>query len=250
MSGVLIVKPLPIAATPTVAGSGADNLRTEDPNEAWIAPSTASLTMDIDMGAAVTVDSFYLGYTNAAAAAAWTIASGTGLGTGLTVIKASGPMRAADSEGPRHHVFARIADPVTARYFRLTLAQAGASPLYVGALVVGLAFEKHREFGNGRTAVDVGARQDLPGGGFGIGDGVVKSQFAFSFIDLSETERNRLWSIEKDRGIRRPVVLVEDNDLTSGMNDAIHYGVFDRLQPFERANAREYKHAGMVIDWA
>jgi len=250
MSGVLIIKPLSIAATPTVTGSGAGNLLSFDPNEAWIAASTAALTIDIDMGTAVTVDSFYLGYTNAAAAATWTIASGTGLGTGLTTIKASGLMRAADSEGPRHHCFARLAAAVTARYFRLTLAQSGASPLYAGALALGLAFEKHREFGPGRTAIDTGTRQDLPGGGFGTGDGATKSQFTFSFVDLSQAERGRLWSIEKDRGIRKPVVLVEDLDLTSGMNEAIHWGVFDRLQPFERANAREFKHAGTVVDWS
>lgn len=250
MSGVLIVKPLPIAAEPTVAGSGADNLRTEDPNEAWIAPSTASLTMDIDMGAAVTVDSFYLGYTNAAAAAAWTIASGTGLGTGLTVIKASGPMRAADSEGPRHHAFARLSDPVTARYFRLTLAQAGASPLYAGALVVGLAFEKHRELGGGRTPIDTGTRQDLPGGGFGIGDGVVKAAFSCSFVDLTDAELARLWSITRDRGTRKPVLLVEDADAAAGLNDAIHYGTFDRFQAYEETDPDVARWACSHVEWA
>lgn len=249
MSGVLIIKPLTIAAVPTVTGSGAANLRTFDPNEAWVAPSTASLTMDIDMGAAVTVDSFYLGYTNAAAAATWTISSGTGLGTGLTVIKPSGLMRPADSEGPRHHAFARLAEPVTARYFRLTLAQAGGAALYAGALIIGLAFEKHREYGPGRAVIDTGTRQDLPSGGFGTGDGVVKAQFAFSFIDLTADETLKLWSIKKDRGLRKPVVLVEDADLTAGLNDAIHYGVFDRFQPIDRANAVDRRWAGAVVEW-
>lgn len=249
MSGVLIVKPLPIAAVPTVNGSGAANLLTADPNEAWIAASAAPLAMDIDMGAAIEADSFYLGYTNAATAAAWTIASGTGLGTGLTVIKPSGPMRAADSEGPRHHCFARLAAPVTARYFRLTLAQAGASPLFAGALVIGKAFEKHREYGPGRSAIDTGLRQDLPGGGFGTGDGVVKAQFAFSFIDITAAEERQLWSIKKDRGLRRPLVVVEDADLAAGQNEAIHYGVFDRFQPIERANAVDRRWAGALIEW-
>ncbi|KAK0340202.1 hypothetical protein LTR94_031482, partial [Friedmanniomyces endolithicus] len=143
MSGVLIIKPLAIAATPTVTGTGQANLLSADPNEAWIAASTAAVTIDIDMGSAVTVDSFFLGYTNAGAAATWTIARATGLGTGLTTIKASGLMRAADSEGPRHHCFARLGAAVSSRYFRLTLTQAGTAPLYVGALVLGLAFEKY-----------------------------------------------------------------------------------------------------------
>lgn len=250
MSGVLIIKPLAIAAVPTVTGTGAANLRTADPNEAWVAASTASLTMDIDMGAAVEVDSFYLGYTNAAAAASWTIASGTGLGTGLVVIKAAGPMRAADSEGPRHHAFARLAAPVTSRYFRLTLAQSGGSPLYAGALVIGSAFEKHREYGAGRSVIDTGTRQDLPGGGFGMGDGAVKAQFAFSFIDVTEAEERKLWSIRKDRGLRKPLVVVEDADLANGLNDAIHYGVFDRFQPVEKVEADTLRWAGSILEWA
>lgn len=250
MSGVLIIKPLAIAATPTVTGTGQANLLTADPNEAWIAASTAAVTIDIDMGSAVTVDSFFLGYTNAAAAATWTIARATGLGTGLTTIKASGLMRAADSDGPRHHCFARLGSAVSSRYFRLTLTQAGTAPLYVGALALGLAFEKYREYGPGRGAVDTSTREDLPGGGFGVGEGVVKSQFAFTFVDLTDAETRTLWSIKKDRGLTRPVILIEDADLTAGLNDAIHYGVFDRFQPIERASPRYRKWAGTVTDWA
>ncbi|SES01457.1 hypothetical protein [Sphingobium sp. YR768] len=249
MSGVLIIKPLPIAATPTVTGTGAANLLTVDPNEAWIAPSAASLTIDIDMGAAVTVDSFYLGYTNADAAATWAIQRGITLGGGLVTIKPSGAMRASDSDGPRHHCFARLAAPATSRFFRLILSQAGGQPLYAGALILGVAFEKHREFGEGRTPIDTGTRQDLPGGGFGIGEGVVKAQFAFTFADLTIAERNALWSIKKDRGLSRPVLLVEDADLATGMNDAIHYGVFERFQAYERVNPAYTRWAGSVIEW-
>lgn len=249
MSGVLIVKPLPVAAVPTVTGTGAANLLTADPNEAWVAPSTATLTMDIDMGVAVTVDSFYLGYTNAGLDATWTIEKGTGLGAGLAVIKPSGPMRAADSEGPRHHLFARLAVPVTARYFRLTLAQAGGAALYVGALILGLAFEKHRELGGGRTPIDTGTRQDLPGGGFGIGDGVVKAAFSCSFVDLTDAELARLWSIARDRGTRKPVLLVEDAEVTAGLNDAIHYGTFDRFQAYEETDPDVARWACAHVEW-
>lgn len=250
MSGVLIIKPLAVALAPSLPGSGQANLLTADPNEAWIASSAAAVAMDIDMGAAVSVDSFYLGYTNATAAATWTIAKGTGLGTGLTTIKAAGSMRAPDSEGPRHHCFARLAAPVSSRYFRLTLTQSGTVPLYAGALVVGRAFEKFREFGAGRTPVDTSTREDLPGGGFAIGEGVVKAQFAFSFVDLTEAEAAQLWSIKKDRGLTRPVVVVEDADLTSGMNEAIHYGVFERFQAYERLDPSNTRWAGSVLDWA
>lgn len=250
MSGVLIIKPLTMAAVPTVSGSGAANLLTADPNEAWIAASVASLTIDVDMGSVVAIDSFYLGYTNASATATWAIASGTGLGTGLTTRKPVDLMRPADSDGPRHHCFARLAAPVAARYWRFTLVQGGASPLYIGAMALGLAFEKFREYGDDRTAVDTGTREDLPGGGFGIGEGVVKSLFAFSFVDLTETEADQLWSIKKDRGLTRPVVVVENADLATGLNEAIHYGVFERFQARGRVSPRYRRWAGSILDWA
>jgi len=250
MSGVLIVAPLPIAAVPTVAGVGAANLRTADPREVWTAPSAAAVTMDVDMGAVVSVDSFFIGYTNAAAAATWSIATGTGLGAGLVTVQAATSLRAADSLGPRHHGFVRLAAPVASRYFRLVLTQSGATPLYAGALVIGRAFEKHREYGAGRTMIDTGERQDLVSGGFGMGDGTVKAQFAFSFIDLTDAEVHTLEGIQRDRGLRKPVVVVENADLTIGRNEAIHYGVFERFAANERQDPTSTKWAGTVVEWA
>lgn len=250
MSGVLIVNPMAVAAVPAVAGSGAANLLTYDPNEAWIATSAASATIDVDMGVAVSADSFFIGHTNADQAATWTIETGATLGSGLAIVKAAGPMRAADSDGPRHHAFARLVAPVVSRFFRFTLNQAGASPLFAGTLIIGRAFEKHREYGPGRTIIDTGAREDLPGGGFGIGDGTVKAQFAWSFIDLTDVELQRLWSIKKDRGLRKPLLVVEDADLTVGLNDAIHYGVLERGQAYERADADISRWAGSIVEWA
>lgn len=249
MSGTLIIAPEPIAAVAVTSGTGADNLLTPSPREIWLAGSTAAQNIDIDLGEPVAIDSFFVGSTNAATAAMWTIWNATGMGSGLTQIKAAGPARAADSLGP-HHCFHRLAEPVVSRYFRIQIAQAGAAPVYAGNVVLGLAFEKHREYGPGRTPIDTALRQDLTDGGFGFGDGVVKSSFAFSFIDLSAAEKNRLWAIEKRLGLRKPVLVVEDADLAAGMNEALHYGVFERFQPYERANSREWKHAGSVIDWA
>lgn len=82
-----------------------------------------------------------------------------------------------------------------------------------------------------------------------MGDGVVKAQFSFSFIDLTDAERNRLYSIKRDRGLRKPVLVVEDADLSAGQNEAIHYGVFERFQAYERTNPRKTRWAGSVLQW-
>lgn len=250
MSGVLIINPLAVAAAPDAGGTAPSNLLTADPNEAWVAASAAPVAIDIDMGGAVTADSFCLAYTNATVDATWTIYSATGLGAGLVEIVAARPMRAGDSVGPRHHCFVRAGQAVVSRYFRIVVDQGGAVPLFAGALVIGRAFEKHRERGPGRTLVDLGAREELMTGGFGMGDGVIKAQFAFSFIDLTDAEVYRLEAIQRDRGLRRPVLLVEDADLVIGQNEAIHYGVFERFQALERTDADVSRWAGSIVEWA
>lgn len=247
MSGVLIIAPSAIAAL-SGAGTGLTNLLTASPKEAWVA-NQFSLSIDIDMGAAVSVDSFFLGYSNATSAATWIIYSATGLGTGLTAIKAAGAMRAADSIGPGHHAFHRLATPVTSRYFRLTLTQTGASFLYAGTLVVGQAFEKYREMGGGRQMIDTGQRQALTDGGFGTGIGVTKPQFNFSFIDLSDAEVKQLWAVSAQVGLRKPVLVIEDAGLAIGQNEAIHYGVFARFEPYARSDPAATRWAFSHEEW-
>jgi hypothetical protein len=248
MSGTLIVAPLAHGAAPTAPGTGAGNLLTRDPKEAWIADGMGEKRINVDMGGVISIDAFFLGFTNATADAQWTIYSATGPGVGL-VARHSGAFRAADSIGPSHHGFVRLAAPVASRYFTIAVTQGGADPLYAGIVLLGLAFEKHREFGGGRTIIDTGTRQDLPSGGFGDGEGAIKAQFSWSFIDLTAAELRALWAIKVGRGTRAPLLVVEDADLTQGRNEAIHYGVFDRFQSYESVEADTNRWAGSVVEW-
>ena len=83
-----------------------------------------------------------------------------------------------------------------------------------------------------------------------MGDGVVKAAFSCSFVDLTDAELARLWSITKDRGTRKPVLLVEDTEATVGLNDAIHYGTFDRFQAYEETDADVARWACSHVEWA
>lgn len=247
MSGVLIVAPMAVAAL-SGTGTGLTNLLTASPKEAWVA-NLFSLSIDIDMGAAVSVDSFYLGYTNATSSATWIIYSATGMGTGLTQIKAAGAMRASDSIGPGHHAFHRLAAPVSSRYFRITLTQTGAALLYAGSLIIGKAFEKYRELGGGRQPIDTGSRQSLSDGGFGTGAGAFKAQFNFSFVDLTDAEVKQLWAIVAQVGLRSPALVVEDAALAIGQNEAIHYGVFERFEPYARSDPAATRWSFSHEEW-
>lgn len=224
-----------IAQIAVSSGSGADNLLTRSPREVWLAADAGGQTIDIDLGEERSIDSFFLGATNAAADASWSIWQGSSLGGGLSEIIAAQTMRAGDSLGPTHHAFTRMAAPVTGRYFRISISQGvGGDPLFAGALLIGLAFEQFRELGGGRQPIDTGTRNSQSDGGFGTAAGVVKALFNFSFIDLTDADLRRLWAIAYKVGLRSPCLTIEDADLAYGRNEAIHYGVFQTFQPYER----------------
>jgi hypothetical protein len=253
---MIILKPLDVAAPPTAggaagAGSGAANLLTPDPKEVWVAGAVGVSTIDIDLGAAMDVDTFFLGFTNATAGATWLIQKGTGLGTGLTdLVPAGTAMRAADSLGPRHHGLAHLAAVANARYFRITVTQTGAEPLQAGALMLGKAFVAPYELGGGRQAIDTGAREDLLGGGFGIGEGVVKAALRWTFIDLAPADRRALWELVRDRGETKPVLVVEElGEGDEGLNEEMHYGVLDQLEAYERQAPGQTRWALRMTEW-
>lgn len=249
-----ILEPLPIAATPTIAGtagagSGAANLLSASPREIWLAGDDGISTIDVDMGTAVDVQGLFLGFTNATTAATWKIEKGTGLGTGLTEIMATGAFRAADSLGPGHHGFAVLDDPVNARYFRLTVTQTSVA-LRAGVLAIGRIFQAPYEYGSGRILIDTSTREGLPDGGFGIGAGVIKSGYRWTFIDLSAADRRELWRLTSRRGEHRPVVVDEETGEGAGLNEELHYGLFNRFEPYEREAPDQSRWALSMEDWA
>ena len=249
-----IIEALSIAATPTIAGaagagSGAANLLTYSPREIWTATSVGLSTIDIDLGSAQDVAGFFLGFTNASSAATWSIQKGTGLGTGLSTIVASTGFRAADSIGPKHHGFAALAAPQNTRYLRLNVTQTGSAPLQAGILMVGKVFAAPYEFGGGRIPIDTSVKEVLPDGGFGIGEGVIKAGLRWRFIDLDAATRRELWRLVYGRGEARPIVVQEDTGEGAGLNEELHYGLFDRFEHYEREAPSQSRWALSMTEW-
>ncbi len=249
MSWHLVISPWPIAAVTPAGGTGGAMLLTPDPRETWAAADAAATSIVADLGQARSVDSIFLGFTNAGAAMSWTIEASAAPGGPWTLIQAAAPLRAADSLGPFHHGYAYLPAAQSWRYWRLSLSASGGAPLEAGVLMLGEAFAKPREVGGGRTLIDTGTRTDLVSGGFGMGGGTMKASFNWSYVDLTDAELRRLWAIGWDRGTRRPVLVVEDADLTAGRNEAMHYGVFDRFQAYERREADNTRWALSMVEW-
>lgn len=249
-----ILEPIAIAATPTIggsagAGTGAANLLTPSPREVYLAGAVGYSTIDIDLGAAQAVQGFWLGSTNATAAATWVIQKGTSLGGGLADIKADGAFRAADSLGPVHHGFAVLPAPVTSRYFRILVTQTGADPLLIGSLLVGNVFQAPYEFGGGRLPIDTSAIEELTDGGFGIGRGVVKSGYRWTFGDLTPAQRHGLWRLVYERGASAPTVVDEETGETDQRNEELHYGLFERFEPYARSSPGRTRWALSMREW-
>lgn len=255
MSNMIILRPLPVAA---YSGSytSIENAFTPDPKEVAVGfHGGSSEYVDIDLGAVVSVDTFFQGFTNALPTAVWAIQVRETMGGTITSTVLNNTLiRSPDGIGPRYHALHKTAAPVLARYLRIWFAQAATSAdpaPRLGVLAVGLAFRPtyNREWGGGRRIIDTGARESLLGGGFGIGEGAIKAAYQWTFGDLSDAETDALYALALARGETRPVIVVEDPDKTAGLMERIHYGLFTRFESFERRSQDKTRWSLTLEQW-
>lgn len=253
MKAVLIMAPLPMAAATSSRGSGAARLLTPDPKEAWLDSTIGSAaTLSVDLGSVQTIDTAFIGNTNAATGAAMTVRSGINASTEYNWPTAGilpAPYRIASR--PRHGL-AQLAVPVQARYVDFIITQpAGGQPMYVGNLALGLGFVPTwgSEYGGGRGVVDTGARERLLGGGFGVARGTRKANYAWTMGDLTDDEVQTLYALIYDRGETAPLVVIESPDNTAGLGERSHWCVADKLEPYERFAPGATRWAFSIEEW-
>lgn len=247
MSVLAIVRPLPLAS---VGGTleGAGYLITPDPKEAAVAASAVTKSIDIDLGSVQTIDTIFIGYTSDDGSGSFVAQSGTVNYTAT----ARGTIPAAPSLAPgqRRHFLQVAVTPYQARYIRLTSAfQAGYS---VGVVAVGLAFRPTygREYGSGRYITDTSSVQRLFGGGFGIDEGARVPGWSFTMGDLTDDEVDRLYAITWATGESRSILAIEDPDFTAGLNERIHWGLFAKIDAYERFAPGQSRWSLRVDEWA
>lgn len=252
MGTMIIIQPLTISAIAVSRGSGGANLLSPDPKEAWVDNAVGSaVNIDIDLGASTSWDCLMLGFTNASAAATWTITGGTA-GYTASTLKPSGALPAASRiNAPRRHGLFVKAAPSAERYIRLACTQPAGAPLQAGIVLVGQAFRPtwNREWGSGRRPIDLGNKTALPSGGFAAVAGGRKAGYSWTFGDLDDVEVDALYAIALDRGESRPLLVVEDPDATPGLNERIHYGLFDRFESYDRQQADKTRWAMSIEQW-
>lgn len=255
MANMLILSPVTASAISASRGSGAGNLLTPSPKEVWADSADGSaVTISIDYGAVVTVDTVLLGYVfPPVAGSTWTI---TGGATGYTdaTLKASGALRSVDTatRAPqRTHAFWNgVAANI--RYLRITVSQpAGGGALRAGVVLAGKAWRPmfNMEFGHGRRVIDTGTVASLPDGGFSTMAGARKRAFSWTLGDLTIAETDALEELLLDHGETVPLLVVADPDATTGQRTRIHYGLFTGLKAYERRNPAQTRFDFQFEEW-
>lgn len=252
---ILLCEPTPIASV-AVRGTGADNLLTADPREVWLDGAVGTpAVIEIDLGVERIVDTLFLGCLfNADPAATWFIRGGLAT-SDERLIMAPSPLRVPERDWRRRtmsHALWTGAEQLV-RYLRVAVTQPeGASPLAVGRLIVGDAFQPryNKEWGSGRGVKDMSTVTRLASGAVAVVEGGRYGTYGWTLGDLSEEETDRLYEMQLSVGESRPILVVEDPARTAGLRNRIHYGALIGLRAFERRNAVQTTWQMSIEDWA
>lgn len=259
MSNLLILDPVPIDGAWLFASSSAasfpvTNLVSPDPLVIWQTALGGALTLDLDLQADTAIDTVFLGYTDPVSSATWEIRGATASeGTGhLTnpgsVIMATDDLILTEAISP-YHAFWTGAEH-TMRHLRINLTNTGAN-FAAGVLQVGKSWRPtwNYEWESGRSLTDFSAKERLPSGTLSIDTRGIVADFRWTLGDLDDAELRQLWTIMKQHGASRPLLVVEDPDDTAGLNERLHYGVMKDLQRYSRTEAQKTKWEFTFEDW-
>lgn len=257
MKTSLIMAPRTLAYVTGTGGAIGSNVLTPNPKEVWVTGANLinAVILDHGAGAIEPWDTGHLGFVRGlTTAATFRVYRGTASGGPWTLMATMAVAAPGFDSRPRH-MAARAAATTTDRYVRLEIEAASGTPvLNVGVASAGSAWSPLWGYqqGAGRRAIDTGSRTRLLDGSFGINPGAIAKSWAWEFADLDETELLALERLVDSLGETRSVLVVENPDTAeAGINERIHWGMFTRLDQFERrAGDHSHRWAFYVEDWA
>jgi len=230
--GASITRPLAL----TISGTGMTGLQrllTPEPKEVAVAAGGA-VALTIDLGAVQLVDTVFIGFTSAPPTITLQLSYGVAGGFTSAFEPATAPL---DTRlfTPRRHFAVDLAASVSARY----IGVAGTLPAgtEIGVVAVGRRFcpAFGHEAGAGRPLSSTATTARRPDGGIGSDGGVTYGGFAWTYGDLTDSERDDLWAIVRDRGFDLPVLVVEEAGTPfSAQAERYHWGTFTRIDTYER----------------
>lgn len=230
----------------TAVTAGQERLLTPDPKEAFFSSGT-SVTVGLDLGASYSLDNFFLGFLSANVTAV-TVFTGASLGA-LTTNQ--GAMNLGPTTARRRHAWLKLGSPVSSRYVSFSVA-ASAGGWTAGVAVAGLALQPTwgHEWGSGRMVDDRSAKQPLFGGGYAIERGARVPGWQWTLGDLTDAELATAFDLLQDVGQSGPVLVSEDPGAAQpALNENIHYGLFDKLEAYERQSPGQSRMSFRLLEW-
>lgn len=249
MTAHAIVRPLPPAViTPTgFAAGAAAALASNEPKQVAVANGGAA-SIKLDLGAAVTFDTLFIGFTTDAGAGSFSCTCGnaTGAETALGVTNVL-PTKLI---GARRHFLLRLGAPVTARYVIMSNANLAAG-YQIGKFAVGLAFSPTYgpEFDHGAGIEDTAIVTNRKDGGLGMDPGVTVGTWNWQLGDLTDDERDTLYGILRYLGLSKPAIVIEGLGLATTLHESVHWCTFTRIEKYERYDAGLTRWAFTIRDW-
>jgi hypothetical protein len=224
------------------------NALTMDPKEAVAGTDTAYV--DLDLGAAYDLDTFYVGNLSAAAFSSLQLWYGATFQSRTT--QAPSALAVAAAGVRNRQAFVKLATPINTRYPSFRFGLTAPAAWSAGLLAVGDSIQPTwgHEWGAGRSVDDRSPKDTLISGGFGVDKRAVVPQWGFTVGDLTDAELDSLWDMVADVGASSPVVVCEDPSLAMPLlNKATHYGLFERPEAYERLVPGASRWSFKVTEW-
>jgi hypothetical protein len=203
-----------------------------------------NLIIDFDLGADMQIDTIAVLFTNLQPGAAWQLSAATqaqGAAYLATVpanfVSTSFGVLPINTPSRQHGIWAGSA--ITMRFLRINLVAPASNErvLRIGNIVIGarVPLAWNFELGSGRKIEDQSIIRTLPGGETSAERGGRTPLFRATWSNIADTEMRAIYALLLDLGTSAPLLIVEDPDLTAGLNERIHYGLLTGLDFTERS---------------
>lgn len=250
MSVRSIIAPVAVQDVSGFNVEGAGRVALPEPKQVAIVgndPGTES-TIRLKLAQGATIDTIFVGFATAGETPVG-FYSGDNHGFENLLAAAALPLATLVARGRRHYLL-QLAQPISPRYLSLYFGPSSA-PFQIGLFAAGLAFRPKwgGEFGGGVGLTDTGAVSRRRDGGFGIDEGVTAAQLQWTFGDLSDVERAQLFALLRERGTSRPAIVIEGEDTGPMLTEEVHYGLFTRIEAYERFAPGMNRWALRFEDW-
>jgi hypothetical protein len=219
---------------------------TPDPKEVAVAGAAAT-NFRFDLGSAQMVSAVYLG------AASASLAGITAFGGVVDVYEnnlgALSPAQKRTAAAPYKYYLQFPA--LSLRFIEFNRPASFPVGFEMGLAIAGERFSPTwgHEWGAGRFLSDTSSVSRNRAGGFGIERGAVVPGWDFTLGDLTLEETEQLFDMMRKVGESAPVVVAEDPDASNDLDARIHYGLFRRLEKYERASVGVTRWSLKVEDW-